>query len=95
MGKYISPELYEKYKEKVLSMSLSFQNYVGLRHVREESCLSDAEIARKLGLSREDVTEIRTVAEIDLLPSDTWLKSDEEKRNKCLAFFKQRQDKKT
>ena len=93
MGKYVSPELYEKYKEQILAMGLGVQNYDGLKHVRENSCLSDAEIADRLGLSRADVTEIRVIAENDLLPADTWLKSDEEKRRKCVAFFKKRRGK--
>jgi hypothetical protein len=90
MGNYISPELYNKYKEQVLAMSLAIQNYKGLKHVREESCLSDVEIAEKLGLSRKDVTEIRLIAMIDLVPADAWLKADEEKQRKCTAFFRKK-----
>ena len=75
MVKYVSPELYEKYKQQVLEMSLAIQNYVGITQVRETSSLTDREIAERLGLDVADVTEIRCMAEIDLLPADTWLKS--------------------
>ncbi|MDP2931067.1 MAG: hypothetical protein Q8O05_01045 [Chloroflexota bacterium] len=75
MVKYVSPELYEKYKQQVLEMSLAIQNYVGTKQVRETSSLTDREIAERLGLDVADVTEIRCMAEIDLLPADTWLKS--------------------
>ncbi len=75
MVKYVSPELYEKYKQQVLEMSLAIQNYVGTTQVRETSSLTDREIAERLGLDVADVTEIRCMAEIDLLPADAWLKS--------------------
>ena len=87
MSKYISPELYNKYKQQVLDMSLAVQYYIGLEQQRESSCLSDEEIAQRLGLSAEQVTEIRTIAQNDLLPADAWMESDQEKRRKCERFF--------
>ena len=75
MVRYVSPELYGKYKRQVLEMSLAIQCYEGTRQLRETSSLTDQEIADRLGLDVADVTEIRCVAEIDLLPADTWLKS--------------------
>ena len=83
MSKYVSPELYHKYKHKVLEMGLAIQYYEGTTAVRESSSLSDQEIADKLGLDVADVTEIRCIAEIDLLPADTWIKSDNWKREKA------------
>ncbi len=82
MVKYVSPGLYEKYKKQVLEMSLAIQYYEGTRQVRETSCLSDQEIAERLGLDAADVTEIRCMAEIDLLPADSWLKSADWKKAK-------------
>jgi len=87
MSKYISPELYNQYKQQVLDMSLAVQYYIGLEQQRESSCLSDEEIAQRLGLSAAEVTEIRTIAMNDLLPADTWMESDKEKRRKCQSFF--------
>ena len=85
MVKHVSPELYDKYKQQVLEMSPAIQCYEGTRLIRESSCLSDREIAERLGLDVDEVTEIRCIAELDLLPSDTWLKSTNWKRNKALG----------
>jgi hypothetical protein len=90
MGRYISPEIYNKYKQQVLDMSLAVQNYVGIEQQRVESCLTDAEMAGKLGLTAAQVREIRTIAFNDLHPADMWLSSDEEKRQKCQRYFKKR-----
>ena len=80
MAKYVSPELYNKYKHQVLEMSPAIQYYEGTSAIRESSSLSDREIADRLGLDMDDVTEIRCIAEVDCLPADTWLKSDNWKR---------------
>ena len=87
MVKYVSYELYDKYKQQVLEMSPAIQYYEGTRQVRESSCLTDREIAERLGLDVDEVTEIRCIAEIDLLPADTWLKSANWKREKALRRF--------
>lgn len=83
MYKQVSPELYEKYKRQVLEMSLAIQRFEGTAAVRETSSLTDQEIAERLGLDAEDVTEIRCIAEVDLLPPDTWLKSARWKQEKA------------
>jgi len=82
MSKYVSPQLYNKYKHKILEMSPAIQSYEGTRLVRDSSCLTDEEIADRIGLDVEDVTEIRCIAEIELLPPDAWLKSERHKREK-------------
>ncbi len=84
MVKHVSSELYDKYKQKVLEMSPAIQCYEGTRLIRQSSCLTDQEIAVRLGLDTEEVTEIRCIAEIDLMPADTWLKSANWKRQKTL-----------
>jgi hypothetical protein len=61
-------------------MSPAIQYYEGTSAIRESSSLSDQEIADRLGLDMDDVTEIRCIAEVDCLPADTWLKSDNWKR---------------
>ena len=91
MFKYVSPELYNQYKHQVLEMSPAIQYYEGTVAVRESSSLSDREIADRLGLDVDDVTEIRCLAEIDLLPADTWIKSAHWKREKALKYFAKRQ----
>ena len=87
MAKYVSPELYNKYKQQVLDMSLAVQNYIGIEQQRDSSCLTDKEIAEKLGLSVDDVREIRTIAWNDLHTADAWIESDNEKRRKCTKYF--------
>jgi len=87
MSKYVSPELYHKYKHQVLEMSPAIQYYEGTTLQRETSCLTDREIADRLGLDVDDVTEIRCIAEIDLLPADAWLKSENWKREKAQRAF--------
>jgi hypothetical protein len=90
MGKYISPELYHKYKQTVHDMSLAVQSYIGLEQQRQANCLSDEEIAQRLGLSVAEVTNIRLIAQNDLLPADAWIEADEEKQRKCQRFFSKR-----
>ena len=91
MFKRISPELYNQYKYQVLEMSPAIQYYEGTIAVRQSTCLSDQEIADRLGLDVNDVTEIRCLAEIDLLPADTWIKSSQWKREKADRYFAKRQ----
>ncbi|MFC1872609.1 hypothetical protein ACFLYV_02690 [Chloroflexota bacterium] len=83
MPKYVAPALYEENKQKVLEMSLAVQAWESGQAVRGSSGLSDREIAEKLGLEPADVTEIRCIAEIDLLPQTTWMRSAEWKQNKA------------
>ncbi len=90
MSKYVSPELYNKYKRQVLEMSLAIQYYEGTVARRESSSLSDQEIADRLGLDVNDVAEIRCIAEVDLLPADTWVKSANWKRETVRRSFGKR-----
>ena len=47
-----------------------------------------AQTCANLGLDVEDVTEIRCIAELDLLPPDTWLRSANWKKEKVRQSFK-------
>ncbi len=94
MAKYVSPELYNKYKYQVLEMSPAIQYYEGTTQLRESSSLSDQEIADRLRLDKEDVTEIRCIAEIDLLPPDIWIQSDNWKQEMVWQSFRKRRFKK-
>ncbi|MBI4529345.1 MAG: hypothetical protein HY695_36560 [Deltaproteobacteria bacterium] len=82
MPKYVSPDLYNKYKNKILEMSPAIQYYEGTKVRRESSSLTDQEIADRLDLDVEDVTEIRCIAELELLPADSWVRSANWKREK-------------
>lgn len=90
MAKYVSPELYNKYKQQVLEMSLAIQYYDGTTVRREESSLTDEEIAERLGLDVADVTEIRCIAEVDLLPADAWMKSYDWKMDRARKAMRKR-----
>ena len=90
MGKYISPNLYNKYKQRVLDMSITLQLFEGQMESKESRSLSDREIAERLGLSVVEVSEIGTIARNDLLPANAWIEAEEEKRRKCLRYFNKR-----
>lgn len=90
MTRYVSPELYNRYKHLILEMSPAIQHYEGTKAQRKGSCLSDREIADRLGLDVEDVTEIRCIAEIDLLPAEAWLKGADWKREQVRRSFRKR-----
>ena len=65
MFKTISPKLYQKYKDQVLDQSNARQRYEASANLRG---LTDKEIAEKLGLSEDEVTEIRILAELETPP---------------------------
>ena len=87
MGGRISRELYDHYKHQVMELGLAVQTYEGDRLIRDNSCLSDGEIAKRLGLTREQVTDIRCIAEVDLIPPQAWQQSDQWKQDKLAAAF--------
>ena len=95
MYKYVSPEIYQKYKHQVLEMSPAIQYYKGTTLQRESSTLTDQEIADRLGLTLDEVTEIRCIAEIDHLPANAWLKAAEWKREKAQRAFRLKRKKET
>ena len=70
MTKKNPTDLYETHKHKILEMSLAIQKYHGTIQIRKDSSLSDNEIAQRLELPVEVVTEIRCIAEIDLAPME-------------------------
>ena len=82
MVRFISSELYHKYKHQVLELSPAIQYYEGIALKRGSTCLTDQEIADRLNLDVDEVTEIRCIAEIDLLPADAWFKAHDWLRNK-------------
>jgi hypothetical protein len=87
MGREIDPGLYDRYKHRIMELGLAVQTYQGDRQIRDHSCLSDGEIADRLGLTRKQVTEIRCIAEVDLIPLQAWQKSDQWKKDKLASAF--------
>jgi len=77
----VTPEMYKKYKEKILGLSNAIQE--GQRG------LSVREIADKLGLKLEDVKEILSVAEKDV-PLSWYEDAERFKEERVRASFRSR-----
>jgi len=77
----VTPELYKKYKEKILGLSNAIQE--GQRG------LSVREIADELGLKLEDVKEILSVAEKDV-PLSWYEDAERFKEERVRASFRSR-----
>jgi len=76
-------DLYKKYKDEILRLSLSYQKWVapedGSVVLKRVDQLSDKEIAEKLDLDEDIVRKIRCMAEWDL-PMEVWRNAAEFKR---------------
>lgn len=77
----VTPEMYKKYKEKILGLSNAIQE--------GERGLSVREIADKLGLKLEDVKEILSVAEKDV-PLSWYEDAERFKEERVRASFRSR-----
>lgn len=69
----ISPDLYRQHKDQVLALTNARQRYEPGKKLRG---LTDAEIAQKLGITTEEATEIRCIAEVDLADADRFFEAD-------------------
>ncbi len=85
---FVEPEIYNKYKDRVLAMSQSIQvNYVEhLAPEKRKPGYSDQQIAEELGLDVRVVREIRCVGERDFYDMDEWEKATEFKERQCRAY---------
>ena len=83
----VSPELYNQYKDIILNHSLAVQRYQGTQQDTTSACLTDKQIAEKLGLDEKDVREIRCVAEVDSIPLETYLEAEQFKKDHCHQFL--------
>lgn len=77
MSTEVSAELYRKYRDQVLSLSTADQRMEGQKMV---GVLSDPEIASRLGLSTEQVREIRCLAEMDGIDMSWYPEAEDFKR---------------
>lgn len=66
-------ELYRRFGREVFELSLAHQRYEGTKQVRP---LSDAEIAKQLGLTEAEVADLRCVAEVDVLDPEWFREAD-------------------
>ena len=87
MFKTISPKLYQKYKDQVLDLSNARQRYEASANLRG---LTDKEIADKLGLSEDEVTEIRILAELETPPLTNWQEAISRKERAARRFISKR-----
>lgn len=76
-------ELYRKYKDDILRLSLSYQRWVanpdGGTVLMSQNQLTDRQIAKRLDLLEEQVRRVRCMAEWDI-PMEVWRNSAEFKR---------------
>lgn len=91
MTKSVSPPIYEKYKDRILRMSNSFQRF---EPGKKQRGMSDEQIAKKLGLTEEEVTEIRCIAEVETPPLENWKEAIRHKRTEALKFINRHQPRK-
>ena len=75
----IAPELYQQHKDKVLALTNARQRYEPGKHLRG---LTDAEIGATLGITAAEATEIRCIAELDLIDSQRFFEADDWKQDR-------------
>jgi hypothetical protein len=81
----VPPDVYEKYKDDVMRLSLSFQQWVAPEDggvlLNKVNQMSDMEIAEKLNLDEDTVRKIRCMTEWDA-PVEVWRNAAEFKRQR-------------
>ena len=85
---FVEPDVYKKYKDRVLAMSQSIQvNYQEhLAPEKRKPGYTDQQIADELGLDARTVAEIRCVGEREFYDVDEWEKAQEFKKQQCQAY---------
>ena len=73
MPKFINPDLYHRYKDEVWKLTNARQRYEPGKVHRG---LTDREIAERLGLNAEQVTEIRCIAENEMISLEKYLDAE-------------------
>ncbi len=79
MSKFITMELYNKYKQEVLKRTNARQRLIA---GKSQGGFSDQEIAAQLGLTEEEVIEIRCIAETEDISLQNYLDADTIKENR-------------
>lgn len=75
----ISSDLYRRYKDQVLSLTNARQRHEPGRNIRG---LTDEEIATRLGITPAEATEIRCIAELDLIEAGRFFEADDWKEGR-------------
>ncbi len=81
MPRFISMDMYHRYKDKVWKLTNAMQRYAPGKTHRG---LSDTEIAERLSLTVEQVVEIRCIAENDLISLNSYLDADDVKEKRYI-----------
>ncbi len=79
MNPIISKNLYDKYNNMVTTMTNAKQR---LEPGRPRRGLSDREIAERLDLSVEEVIEIRSIAENERIPLESYMAAEKVKEDR-------------
>ncbi len=79
MPRFVSMDLYERYKGEVFNLTNALQR---LEPGKKHRGLTDEEIASKLGLTVEEVTEIRCIAERESIDLSDYLDAEETKEKR-------------
>lgn len=79
MPKFVNNDLYNRYNEDIWKLSNARQRYEPGKALRG---LSDEEIAEQLGLKTEEVTEIRCIVEIEMIPLEKYLEAEDIKEQR-------------
>ncbi len=75
----ISASLYREFKDRVLALTNARQRHEPGKAIRG---LTDEEIAKTLGISTAEATEIRCIAELDLMDPARFFEADEWKEER-------------
>jgi len=79
MSKFVAMDLYERFKDQVWRLTNAKQR---LEPLKTHRGLADKEIALKLGLTKEEVIEIRCIAEKEMIPLENFLKAEDLKEER-------------
>jgi DNA-directed RNA polymerase specialized sigma subunit len=79
MPKTVSPEVYRRHGRQVWECTNRVQRFVPGEPNRG---LTDKEIASRLGLSLQEVIEIRSIAEHDFIPLEAYLEAEKTKESR-------------
>ena len=79
MSRFVDMDLYNRYKDDILKLTKAKQR---IEPQTSHRGLTDREIASRLGLTVADVTEIRCIAEIEMISLERYLDADDIKEQR-------------
>jgi len=79
MPKFVSMDLYDRYKDEAWNLTNAKQR---LEPGKKNRGLTDKEIASTLGLTVEEVIEIRCIAETEKTPLEAYLDAEDTKEKR-------------